>query len=381
MVIKHNLTAMNSNRMFELTNRSQARSTEKLSSGYQINRAADDAAGLSISEKMRRQIRGLTQASANAADGISCVQTAEGALNEVHDMLQRMNELAVKGANGTLTTADRSYVQMEVRQLMSEIDRIQSTTTFNEQNLLDGTFQNIGLQVGAESGQHIAITIGNMCTNDLIASALSKGICYQTNDDTPLCASQDQKPTGTERPNGYYYQYPNPFTTTHAMIQYVNLNTIQPWSAAGHSHLLAARDLTIFHSFSYDSITDERVKSRLTIDGASFPSTKGGMAEALSDSAPDIRDFQALNVFAKSAIEDVSRTRSDLGAVQNRLEHTINNLDNIVENTTSAESSIRDTDIATEMVKYANHNILAQAGQSMLSQANQSQQSALALLQ
>ncbi len=381
MVIKHNLTAMNSNRMFELINRSQARSTEKLSSGYQINRAADDAAGLSISEKMRRQIRGLTQASANAADGISCVQTAEGALNEVHDMLQRMNELAVKGANGTLTTTDRSYVQMEVRQLMSEIDRIQSTTTFNEQNLLDGTFQNIGLQVGAESGQHIAITIGNMCTNDLIASALSKGICYQTNDDTPLCASQDQKPTGTERPNGYYYQYPNPFTTTHAMIQYVNLNTIQPWSAAGHSHLLAARDLTIFHSFSYDSITDERVKSRLTIDGASFPSTKGGMEEALSDRAPDIRDFQALNVFAKSAIEDVSRTRSDLGAVQNRLEHTINNLDNIVENTTSAESSIRDTDIATEMVKYANHNILAQAGQSMLSQANQSQQSALALLQ
>lgn len=372
---------MNSNRMFELTNKSQARSTEKLSSGYQINRAADDAAGLSISEKMRRQIRGLTQASANAADGISCVQTAEGALNEVHDMLQRMNELAVKGANGTLTTTDRSYVQMEVRQLMSEIDRIQSTTTFNEQNLLDGTFQNIGLQVGAESGQHIAITIGNMCTNDLIASALSKGICYQTNDDTPLCASQDQKPTGTERPDGYYYQYPNPFTTTHAMIQYVNLNTIQPWSAAGHSHLLAARDLTIFHSFSYDSITDERVKSRLTIDGASFPSTKGGMEETLSDRAPDIRDFQALNVFAKSAIEDVSRTRSDLGAIQNRLEHTINNLDNVVENTTSAESSIRDTDIATEMVKYANHNILAQAGQSMLSQANQSQQSALALLQ
>ncbi len=381
MVVKHNITAMNSNRMFNLTNKSQAKSTEKLSSGYKINRAADDAAGLSISEKMRRQIRGLSQASANAADGISCVQTAEGALNEVHDMLQRMNELAVKGANGTLTTTDRSYVQMEVRQLMSEIDRIQSTTTFNEQNLLDGTFQNIGLQVGAESGQHISITIGNMCTNDLIASALSKGICYQTNDDTPLCTAQDEKPTGTERPDGYYYQYPKPFTTTHAKIQYVDLNTIQPWSAAGHSHLLGARDLTIFHSFSYDSITDERVKDRLTIDGASFPSTTGGMEEALSDRAPDVRDFQALNAFAKSAISDVSETRSNLGAIQNRLEHTISNLDNIVENTTSAESAIRDTDIATEMVKYANNNILAQAGQSMLSQANQSNQSALALLQ
>ena len=159
MVVKHNITAMNSNRMFNLTNKSQAKSTEKLSSGYKINRAADDAAGLSISEKMRRQIRGLSQASANAADGISCVQTAEGALNEVHDMLQRMNELAVKGANGTLTTTDRSYVQMEVRQLMSEIDRIQSTTTFNEQNLLDGTFQNIGLQVGAWIGKREFISL------------------------------------------------------------------------------------------------------------------------------------------------------------------------------------------------------------------------------
>lgn len=381
MVVKHNITAMNSNRMFNLTNKSQAESTEKLSSGYKINRAADDAAGLSISEKMRRQIRGLTQASANAADGISCVQTAEGALNEVHDMLQRMNELAVKGANGTLTTTDRSYVQMEVRQLMSEIDRIQSTTTFNEQNLLDGTFKNIGLQVGAESGQHIAITIGNMCTNDLIASALAKGICYQTNDDTPLCTDQDKKPTGNEDPDGYYYQAPFPGLTTHAKIGYVNLNTIGQWKVPGHSHLLAAYDLTVFHSFSYEAITDENVKNRLTTDYSSLWGPTGGTEEALSDKAPDIRYFQALNAFAKSAIEDVSRTRSDLGAIQNRLEHTISNLDNIVENTASAESAIRDTDIATEMVKYANNNILAQAGQSMLSQANQSNQSALALLQ
>ena len=183
MVVKNNLTAMNSNRMLGLTNGTQAKSTEKLSSGYKINRAADDAAGLSISEKMRRQIRGLTQASANASDGISCVQTAEGALNEIHDMLQRMEELAVKGANGTLTSVDRSYITQEVRQLMSEIDRVQSTTTFNEQNLLDGTFKNKGLMVGPEAGQHIAITIGNMCTNDLIASALAKGIFYQTFND------------------------------------------------------------------------------------------------------------------------------------------------------------------------------------------------------
>ncbi len=380
MVVKHNITAMNSNRMFNLTNKSQAKSTEKLSSGYKINRAADDAAGLSISEKMRRQIRGLTQASSNAADGISCVQTAEGALNEVQDMLQRMNELAVKGANGTLTTDDRSYITMEVRQLMSEIDRVQSTTTFNEQNLLDGTFKNIGLQVGAESGQHIAITIGNMSANDLIASALAKGIFYQTNNNSPLCQDIDKpNPDHTGYPQGVI-AYWVPQNSTYAKQEYWDKSMVQPWGSPGHSHLLGAEDLTIFHSFSYDAISDEKIKDRLTTDYQA--GTTGGTEEALAlDKAADVRYFQALNAFAKSAIQDVSETRSNLGAIQNRLEHTISNLDNIVENTTSAESAIRDTDIATEMVKYANNNILAQSGQSMLSQANQSNQSALALLQ
>ncbi|MDE6943104.1 MAG: flagellin [Lachnospiraceae bacterium] len=382
MVVKHNIMAMNSNRMFNLTNKSQAGSTEKLSSGYKINRAADDAAGLSISEKMRRQIRGLTQASANAADGISCVQTAEGALNEVHDMLQRMNELAVKGANGTLTTDDRSYITMEVRQLMSEIDRIQSTTTFNEQNLLDGSFTGKGLQVGAESGQHIAITIRNMCTNDLIASALAKGIFYQTNNNSPLCQKIDNPDPNNPPPNYTpgVLAYWVPQNSTYAKQEYWDKSTVQPWGSPGHSHLLGAEDLTIFHSFSFDAISDENIKDRLTTDymiGAT-----GGTEEALAlDKAADVRYFQALNAFAKSAITDVSEVRSSLGAVQNRLEHTISNLDNIVENTTSAESAIRDTDIATEMVKFANNNILAQAGQSMLSQANQGNQSALALLQ
>ena len=167
MVVQHNLTAMNSNRMLGVNTKSQAKTTEKLSSGYKINRAADDAAGLSISEKMRRQIRGLTQASANAQDGISCVQTAEGALNEVHDMLQRMNELAVKGETGTLSTVDRSYIQAEIKQLMTEVDRVADTTTFNEQNLLDGSFTAKGLQVGAEAGQHIDISITAMNMSSL----------------------------------------------------------------------------------------------------------------------------------------------------------------------------------------------------------------------
>ncbi len=379
MVIKHNLTAMNANRMFNLTNASQAKSTEKLSSGYKINRASDDAAGLSISEKMRRQVRGLTQASANAADGISCVQTAEGALNEVHDMLQRMGELAVKGANGTLTSVDRDYIKMEVRQLMSEIDRIQSTTTFNEQKLLDGSFSNKGLQVGAESGQHIGITIRNMCTNDLIASALAKGIFFQTNNDSEVCNNIDNpNPSHAGYPQGVVaYWVPN--KSTYAKQQYWDKSMVQPWGSPGHSHLLGAEDLTIFHSFSYSAITDENVKDKLTTDY--MLGTTGGTEEALSEKTADVRYFQALNAFAKSAIFDVSEVRSDLGAIQNRLEHTISNLDNIVENTTAAESAVRDTDIATEMVRYANNNILAQAGQSMLAQANQSNQGALSLLQ
>lgn len=381
MVIKHNLTAMNANRMFNLTNKSQAKSTEKLSSGYKINRAADDAAGLSISEKMRRQVRGLTQASANAADGISCVQTAEGALNEVHDMLQRMGELAVKGATGTLTSTDRDFVKMEIRQLMSEIDRVQSTTTFNEQNLLDGTFSNKSLQVGAEAGQHINITIRNMCTNDLIASALSKGIFYYTSNTGELCQKIDNpNPANPGYPAGADAVWIPGGTTTWAKHEYWDKSMVHPWlSVQGHPHLLGAYDLTVFHSFSFNGITDDAIKERLTNN---YPgNTTGGSEEAMKNDTPDPRHFDALNAFVKSAIADVSTERSKLGAIQNRLEHTINNLDNIIENTTSAESSIRDTDIATEMVRYANNNILAQAGQSMLAQANQSNQGVLSLLQ
>ena len=271
MVVQHNLRAMNSNRMLGITSSTQAKSTEKLSSGYKINRAADDAAGLAISEKMRRQVRGLTQASANAQDGISAVQTAEGALNEVHDMLQRMNELAVKSANGTMTTVDRGYIDKEVQALTAEIDRVATTTTFNEQSLLDGTF-NKSLQVGAENAtdQTIQVEIAGMDSNSILGGAVD---------------------TSTQ-------------------------------------------------------------------DGA----------KAAIDSI-------------KNALESVSTQRSDLGAVQNRLEHTIKNLDNVVENTTSAESAIRDTDMATEMVKYSNNNILAQAGTAMLAQSNQANQNVLSLIQ
>ena len=269
MVVQHNLTAMNTSRQLNGVTGSLSKSTEKLSSGYKINRAGDDAAGLSISEKMRSQIRGLNKASSNAQDGISLIQVAEGALNETHSILQRMNELATQAANDTNTSTDRAAIQQEVDQLTSEINRIQSTTQFNTMNLLDGTFTGKNLQVGSLSGQSIGISISNMNAASLGVSGLKVSSFQQAG--TAMTAIQ-------------------------------------------------------------------------------------------------------------AAIDTVSTQRSKLGALQNRLEHTINNLDTTAENTQSAESRIRDTDMASEMVQYSKNNILSQAGQSMLAQANQSNQGVLSLL-
>ncbi len=288
MVVQHNITAMNANRQLGITTDVQAKSSEKLSSGYRINRAADDAAGLAISEKMRRQVRGLTQASSNAQDGISVVQTAEGALNEVHDMLQRMNELAVKAANDTLTTQDRSYIQQEITQLSDEITRTAGSTEFNNQHLLDGTFTAKELQVGSETDSRNQIEI---CIVKLSATSIGVGAVFKETDDGIGTVDKDQI-------------------------------SVMSHSRAKHS----------------------------------------------------IENI-------KQALISISKQRSDLGAIQNRLEHTIKNLDNVVENTQAAESQIRDTDMAEEMVRYSNNNILAQAGQSMLAQANQTNQGVLSLLQ
>ena len=270
MVVQHNMRALNSNRMLGLTASAQTKSTEKLSSGYRINRAADDAAGLSISESMRRQIRGLTQASRNAQDGISFAQTAEGALSEVQDMLQRMNELLVQAANGTNSSTQIGYINDEISQLNTEINRIGSDTTFNGQKIFNSVAR--AVFVGAEStDQDITIT-----AHTLTASGIVGGTAISI-------------------------------------------------------------------------------------------STNSSAKSAIAD--------------VKAGLEKISYWRSELGAKQNRLEHTINNLDNVVENTTAAESRIRDTDMATEMVKFSNANILAQAGQSMLAQSNQANQGVLSLLQ
>lgn len=317
MVVQHNMTALNSNRQLGITTTSQAKVTEKLSSGYKINRAADDAAGLTISEKMRSQIRGLTQASSNAQDGVSCVQTAEGALTEVHSMLQRMNELAVKSSTGTNTTADRRAIQAEVNALCSEISRVKQSTEFNTLKLLDGSFSNT-VQVGAAnvSTQRIMISINMTNINDKI-----KDVTYYDKDgNTVTFADQTMKSFG-------------------------------------------ATGLGLRNSLQYS-------------DGASGSAKVTGKWVCVST------QYAAQQAISKitSAIAAVSKLRSSLGAIQNRLEHTIANLDNIVENTTAAESAIRDTDMAKTMVEYSKNNILQQAGQSMLAQANQSNQGILSLL-
>ena len=275
MVVQHNLTAANTNRQLGITTNGLQKSTEKLSSGYKINRAADDAAGLSISEKMRNQIRGLNKASDNAQDGISLVQTAEGALNEVHSMLQRMSELAVQASNGTNATQDRTALDNEVQQLKTEIERVGTTTQFNKMDILTGDFSSNNektLQVGANQDQVITIAI----------SALTS-----------------------------------------------------------------------------------------TVGSALDATVKVGTASTAQSSITIIQN----------SITNLSALRSKLGALQNRLEHTVANLDNISENTQSAESRIRDTDMAEEMVQYSKNNILQQAGQSMLAQANQANQGVLSLLQ
>ena len=576
MVVQHNLTAMNSNRMLGITTKTQAKSTEKLSSGYKINRAADDAAGLSISEKMRKQIRGLTQASLNAQDGISAVQTAEGALTEVHDMLQRMNELAVKASNGTMSEDDRSYVQNEIDQLTTEIDRVSETTKFNETYLLKGAGDKsatvkadatIGktsseATVTAAKGNIYSGTIasglasgtedtaiveykdaeGNTRTKEVTfkagadAEATAKNLAKAIEDDKDLgrifnaSADKSGKLTVESKLNGnktddsknavstitfkstagtlktditgakteaatgesvtftltnkagvnqledgnsitidgktYTYDKNKASTTDDAntfkslddlqkllgddyevSVEITATKTSQKWkvdTTAGASAAIVDGDAVVTtettdlnaakKTAALDSVgtgdgttaftnvakptgntagtqvtysdtvitlniarkaavetsdaltlslqvgADSTEENKISVDIESMSAKSLGIDGLKVDGTNSTNADNAIDTIA-AAIQKVSTQRSALGAVQNRLEHTINNLDNVVENTTSAESQIRDTDMATEMVKYSNNNILAQAGQAMLAQANQSNQGVLSLLQ
>ena len=461
MIVQHNITAMNANRMLGMTTNSLSKSTEKLSSGYRINRAADDAAGLTISEKMRKQIRGLDQASTNAEDGVSAVQTAEGALTEVHSMLQRMNELAVQASNGTNSQSDRQAIQDEISQLTTEIDRVAETTKFNETYLLKGgdgtknvtmnghdaglkgtltdsaTEAKFSLEKGAlDAGKKVTIggkeyTIGATATEakalyakvavDGTESVTVNGTSYKVQDTTPDADKNEISKADLDKlvKDGATVEYGGKSATVITDKDGNNIDdTDSSVITASKAIELVQSELAAANKIGVDDATTVSV-TKPTYDATKateFTITKGTakVADRLSfnlhvGSDADMTNKISVNIetmnssylgikglnvsddsgkaatYAIDAIADavskVSEQRSALGAVQNRLEHTIDNLDNVVENTTSAESRIRDTDMAEEMVAYSKNNILQQAGQSMLAQANQANQGVLSLLQ
>ena len=446
MVVQHNMQAANANRMLNVTTSAQSKSTEKLSSGYRINRAADDAAGLTISEKMRKQIKGLDRASTNAEDGVSAVQTAEGALTEVHSMLQRMNELATQSANGTNSSTDRKAIQDEIDQLTTEIDRVSETTKFNETYLLKGDGAEKEHNVNAhdagldgvtltDKGDEVEVTLKTLNAGDKISIAGKNytigatpdeakglyakakagekvtvgGTTYEIADKTDAAKGQitiadldQQIAKGTTVEYGNKKVHVVDETTgiddndssiiTAAKAYELETAEIVKASSIGTDTNATAGNLTDNKftltkgkvnyndalSFNLHVGADADMTNKITVNIDSMNSAGLGVKGIKADTEQDAT--YAIDAIA-DAISTVSSQRSALGAVQNRLEHTINNLDNVVENTTSAESRIRDTDMAEEMVNYSKNNILAQAGQSMLAQANQSNQGVLSLLQ
>ena len=469
MVVQHNLQAMNANRMLNITTGSQSKSAEKLSSGYRINRAADDAAGLSISEKMRKQIRGLDQASTNAEDGVSAVQTAEGALTEVHSMLQRMNELAVQASNGTNSQTDRDAIQSEIDQLTTEIDRVAETTKFNETYLLkgdaDGNTKKIYLEAHdaglkgkltdngdgtatfvmdeLKAGDSVTIagksyTVGSTKTEaeaEFTKQVKQAGDKFTVNGKEITILGTYADKTTDNAAGKYTLDDAKALIAGGATVKFTDGTTMKVMTDAtddgvddndssviskNKAYLLASEEL-----LKANQIGDTESNAKVTNTGDQAITLANGdgtfkiklaqteVAEKLNfnlhvGSDADMTNkinvnietmsssylgIKGLNVsddtgvaatYAVDAIADalqkVSDQRSSLGAVQNRLEHTIANLDNVVENTTSAESRIRDVDMAEEMVEYSKNNILAQAGQSMLAQANQATQGVLSLL-
>ncbi|RGW84981.1 flagellin [Agathobacter rectalis] len=456
MVVQHNMQAANANRMLNVTTSAQSKSTEKLSSGYRINRAADDAAGLTISEKMRKQIKGLDRASTNAEDGVSAVQTAEGALTEVHSMLQRMNELATQSANGTNSNTDRKAIQDEIDQLTTEIDRVSETTKFNETYLLKGDGAEKAHNVNAhdaglagvtltDKGDTVDVTLKTLNAGDKVSIAGKNYTIGSSIKETQALVDNQKKVDGAIIVNGEKYTWDNTgagtwkkdgqdATITIAGGEVVSdgtktLTAMKDANAAdgiddndstvitaGKAYQLQTAEIVKASSIGSDTAAVNNTKDNNDYDKAttSFELKKGTVSykDSLSfnlhvGADADMTNKITVNIdsmnsaglgvkgikadteqdatYAIDAIADaistVSSQRSALGAVQNRLEHTINNLDNVVENTTSAESRIRDTDMAEEMVNYSKNNILAQAGQSMLAQANQSNQGVLSLLQ
>lgn len=402
MRINHNLMSMNTNRQLGVNRGATQKSLEKLSSGLRINRAGDDAAGLAISEKMRGQIRGLDQASRNSSDSISLIQTAEGALNETHSILQRMRELAVQSANDTNTDDDRNELQAEVKQLVSELDRIANTTEFNTKKLLDGSAKGVAAEISGsvKVNNNSALAIDETSLASLQAAAgtdsLKDGayMLIRVNDDatTATVDTADYKligPDGKEitlSTSSDIQVGTNGLTFATSIIGTAAANTL---TITGLDEKMAVGESMTFVLGKHEDATSELDNSIMGQIGANSGQTMfisiGSMkAEDIGVSDIDISSkWGAATAIetVNNAISKVSHQRSSLGAIQNRLEHTINNLDTASENLQASESRIRDVDMAKEMTEYTKNNILTQAAQAMLAQANQQPQSVLQLLQ
>lgn len=387
MIINHNISALNTHRQLGVNTGASAKNLEKLSSGYRINRAGDDAAGLAISEKMRGQIRGLEMASKNAQDGISLIQTAEGALTETHSILQRMRELAVQASSDTNEGVDREKLQAEVDELSKEITRISTDTEFNNQKVLDGTFNNKTFHIGANSGQNIKLSIGEMGSEALgVNGFLGEDVALDT-DIIINSLDKDNEITITYTAAGT-----DAVDETTAVYD-ADSNTItitlkQSESADG----TANGDITATKQEVLDALKaagapikvsaaeDADLTGTATIPGADVTVTQAEVSEEVGVNISTQEAADAAITTINNALNKVSEERSKLGANQNRLEHTINNLGATAENLTAAESRIRDVDMAKEMMEFTKNNILTQAAQAMLAQANQQPQGVLQLL-
>jgi len=398
MIINHNLMAMNTHRQLGINNTATSKSMEKLSSGFRINRAGDDAAGLAISEKMRGQIRGLKQAMRNAQDGISLIQTAEGALSETHAILQRMRELAVQAATDTNTMTDRKELQKEINQLLDEIDRIGNNTEFNTQKLLDGTYSAKKIHIGANEGQNMDITIGDMRTG-VLGAAAGTGSGSATHATASLSGVTFTAVDAGSGGNEIQVEFVDSGSGKSLTVA-VTGKTITVTLATDSGGNITSTVSDIVSAINGDTDASALVTASgsgtttvsagiVTLAGGKDAGTSSGSISSLR--VDDVDNATTGGVLTQSganaaitiinrAIEQVSAERSKLGAIQNRLEHTIANLGTSAENLQAAESRIRDLDMAEEIMAFTKNSILQQAATAMLAQANQQPQTVLQLL-
>ena len=383
MIVQHNITSMNANRQLGIVGNNLAKSTEKLSSGYKINRAADDAAGLAISEKMRAQVRGLNRASDNAQDGISLIQTAEGAMDQKHAILQRTRELMVQASNAGVLDGEQENdfqkIQDEIDNLKNEYNRIDTDTEFNKKKLLDGSYKDQWLQVGANSSQGIKVTIKSTSWDDTLYMTKTATDYKGTDNGTESTAGADGTIVATNK------------DTSKTQYTYnKDVFTIEKSFKAKNGDIIEAADVTTAKALKGADI-DTNADGKALLKKYGYSEDAAGVTAIQADLADDKAIFSVTKVDGEgisnlidkvdTMIKDVTTERSKLGAVQNRLEYTVKVDDNTAENMQSAESRIRDTDMADEMTRFSKESILQQAATSMLAQANQSNQGVLSLLQ